>query len=485
MAVIAAGQPAPEFSLATVRRRAVHPRGPRGRDDGPRLLPVRVLAGLHRPAEPLRGGAGRLRRARRDALRRLLRRHRGPSRRSGAARRRRSSSSRTSSPRAPRAAPSACCTRAASRSARSCCRPRRASCAGATRRASPGDAARRQPHLRRARRLPERTSAPPRCRPSARRPRPRAGGRAAGRRLRRLRVPVLRGARAAPARARRSAWRSATSRCAPSHPRASPAACAAEAAAAPGRLLADARRAVRRPGPARGPAPVGARRGARPRRRALRRRPPRPGGRRARHARTSAAGSAPASRPRRRCSSTASCTPGARTTPCGRGCDWALGPRSTRGYVRPRANRAGRAMPSDAQLVERMRTDDTGEALRALYRTYAGELLGSPERARRPRGGGGDRAGGLPARLAPRRALRPHARRVRTWLYQIARNAIIDARRRAAVRPGARAATSRGDERGAGGLARAGDARLAGRRRAGAALARAPPGDPPGPVPGA
>ena len=75
----------------------------------------------------------------------------------------------------------------------------------------------------------------------------------------------------------------------------SPAACAAEAAARAGRVLADARRAVRRPGPARGPAPVGARRAARPRRRALRRRPPRR--RRARRASrpTSAAACAPAS----------------------------------------------------------------------------------------------------------------------------------------------------------------------------------------------
>jgi RNA polymerase sigma-70 factor, ECF subfamily len=31
---------------------------------------------------------------------------------------------------------------------------------------------------------------------------------------------------------------------------------------------------------------------------------------------------------------------------------------------------------ADAQLVERMRSDDTGEALRELYRTYAGELYG-------------------------------------------------------------------------------------------------------------
>ena len=54
------------------------------------------------------------------------------------------------------------------------------------------------------------------------------------------------------------------------HPRAVALAHAAEAAARPGRVLGVRRRAVRRPGAARGPAPVGAVRGARPRRRALR-----------------------------------------------------------------------------------------------------------------------------------------------------------------------------------------------------------------------
>ena len=33
-------------------------------------------------------------------------------------------------------------------------------------------------------------------------------------------------------------------------------------------------------------------------------------------------------------------------------------------------------MPSDAQLMERLQDDATGESLRALYRTYSGELLG-------------------------------------------------------------------------------------------------------------
>ena len=68
------------------------------------------------------------------------------------------------------------------------------------------------------------------------RPRPRAGGRAAGDRVRRLRVPVLRGADRAAGRAARcgSVFRHFPVRS--SHPRAWPAACAAEAAGLQGRF---------------------------------------------------------------------------------------------------------------------------------------------------------------------------------------------------------------------------------------------------------
>ena len=80
--IVAAGQPAPDFSLRDLRGRAVHARRPRGPDHGPGLLPVRVLAGLHGPAERLQRAAGRLRERGRDALRRLLRRDAGRRRRS-------------------------------------------------------------------------------------------------------------------------------------------------------------------------------------------------------------------------------------------------------------------------------------------------------------------------------------------------------------------------------------------------------------------
>src|SRR4051795_10734775 len=93
-------------------------------------------------------------------------------------------------------------------------------------------------------------------------------------------------------------------------------------------------------------------------------------------------------------------------------------------------------VPSDAQLMERLSGDATGEALRALYRTYAGELLGFALNALGERGAAEEivqevftRAWRHAERYDPARAS------VRTWLYQIARHAIIDARRRASVRP--------------------------------------------------
>src|SRR3954470_3258332 len=93
-------------------------------------------------------------------------------------------------------------------------------------------------------------------------------------------------------------------------------------------------------------------------------------------------------------------------------------------------------MPSDAQLMERLSGDATGEALRALYRTYAGELLGFALNARGERGAAEEIVQEVFTR-AWRHAARYDAARgsVRTWLYQIARHAIIDMRRRASARP--------------------------------------------------
>jgi RNA polymerase sigma-70 factor, ECF subfamily len=91
----------------------------------------------------------------------------------------------------------------------------------------------------------------------------------------------------------------------------------------------------------------------------------------------------------------------------------------------------------DAVLVERLRSDETGDAMRTLYRHYGGELYGFTLNALGDRGAAEEivqevflRAWRHAGRYDPERAA------VRTWLYQIARNAIIDSRRRAAVRPG-------------------------------------------------
>jgi RNA polymerase sigma-70 factor (ECF subfamily) len=92
--------------------------------------------------------------------------------------------------------------------------------------------------------------------------------------------------------------------------------------------------------------------------------------------------------------------------------------------------------PSDVQLIQRVRADDGGEAMRALYRAYSGELYGFALNALGERGGAEEIVQEVFTR-AWRHAdsYDPGRGSVRTWLYQIARHAIIDARRRASVRP--------------------------------------------------
>src|SRR3954452_13972522 len=75
---------------------------------------------------------------------------------------------------------------------------------------------------------------------------------------------------------------------------------------------------------------------------------------------------------------------------------------------------------ADAQLVERIRSDDTGEALRELYRNYAGELYGFAYNALGERGAAEEIVQEVFLR-AWRHAERYDRDRagVRTWLYQI------------------------------------------------------------------
>src|SRR2546423_184064 len=93
-------------------------------------------------------------------------------------------------------------------------------------------------------------------------------------------------------------------------------------------------------------------------------------------------------------------------------------------------------MPSDAQLIARISHDATGEALRALYRSYAGELYGFALNALGDRGSAEEIVQEVFTRAwRHAEAYDPTRGSVRTWLYQIARHAIIDMRRRASVRP--------------------------------------------------
>ena len=88
-------------------------------------------------------------------------------------------------------------------------------------------------------------------------------------------------------------------------------------------------------------------------------------------------------------------------------------------------------------MLKTLQTDQTEDSMRALYRTYGSELYGFAVSCLGDRGQAEElvqevftRAWRHAERYDPARAS------VRTWLYQIARHAIIDARRRAAVRPG-------------------------------------------------
>jgi RNA polymerase sigma-70 factor, ECF subfamily len=92
---------------------------------------------------------------------------------------------------------------------------------------------------------------------------------------------------------------------------------------------------------------------------------------------------------------------------------------------------------SDARLVERLPQDRSGEELRELYRRYAGELFGFACNALGDREVAEEVVQDVFARLWRHAGdYDPGKASVRTWLYAIARNRIVDARRRAATRPG-------------------------------------------------
>ena len=87
--------------------------------------------------------------------------------------------------------------------------------------------------------------------------------------------------------------------------------------------------------------------------------------------------------------------------------------------------------------MERLPQDDSGDELRELYRRYSSELFGFACNALGDRDLAEEVVQDVFAR-AWRHAADYDQKRasVRTWLYTIARNRIVDARRRASVRPG-------------------------------------------------
>jgi RNA polymerase sigma-70 factor, ECF subfamily len=91
---------------------------------------------------------------------------------------------------------------------------------------------------------------------------------------------------------------------------------------------------------------------------------------------------------------------------------------------------------SDATLVEKLPKDRSGDELRELYRRYAPELFGFATSALGDRELAEEVVQDVFAQLW-RHAGDYDQRRasVRTWLYAIARNRIIDQHRRAAARP--------------------------------------------------
>lgn len=108
-------------------------------------------------------------------------------------------------------------------------------------------------------------------------------------------------------------------------------------------------------------------------------------------------------------------------------------------------------MPSDRQLLERIPEDRSGVTLKTLYRRYSQELYRFAYRGLGDYGAADELVQDVFTSVW-RHAETYDQRRgsVRTWMYQIARNAIIDRRRRASVRPGLHAlATDEGPEAGA------------------------------------
>jgi RNA polymerase sigma-70 factor, ECF subfamily len=89
-----------------------------------------------------------------------------------------------------------------------------------------------------------------------------------------------------------------------------------------------------------------------------------------------------------------------------------------------------------AAMLKSLRTAESEESMRALYRTYGPELYGFAVSALGDRGLAEELVQEVFTRVWRRAdSYDPSRASFRTWLYGIARNAMIDQKRRAAVRP--------------------------------------------------
>ena len=102
-----------------------------------------------------------------------------------------------------------------------------------------------------------------------------------------------------------------------------------------------------------------------------------------------------------------------------------------------------------AAMLKTLRTAESEESMRALYRTYGPELYGFAVSALGDRGQAEELVQEVFTRVWRKAdSFDPQRASFRTWLYGIARNAIIDQKRRAAVRPALAAHAVDDDERG-------------------------------------
>src|SRR5436853_6473428 len=102
-----------------------------------------------------------------------------------------------------------------------------------------------------------------------------------------------------------------------------------------------------------------------------------------------------------------------------------------------------------AAMLKTLQTDQTEDSMRALYRPYGSELYGFAVSALGDRGQAEELVQEVFTRVWRHAdSFDSEKASFRTWLYGIARNAIIDLKRRQSVRPALAAHSEAEDERG-------------------------------------